>query len=738
MHLLPHICKHCLIIVGKPFPAGRRHGALTSNGLFPVTQWIDRNLEGVSSRADLAMKWHNDHNQYTQTGHDEPELHQGRIDAYTRICSDAEMLAMKYAANEAFKGVFNPVTGIYDIGNLLREEKGPLQPLFTSADALLEKLRGIKGDVESRIQTPIMAIAIDEASCFFDTDALKHDGMARERDSDVVVPDRYIALNRIMSCLRHKSIWMILASTQSQIKNLLPPADMVRHHGGSGHSVRIHGRSDEEAVEVRRQSKQLKCLKPFSLFPFDVRRRLYEPQNTEAKRKEFYVPVQDYLQVAQIKILGRPLWAAYDDIDVLKVARVKLLGGSDPDYDPSNKNHVFAVMAARVSLDVAIASPRAYSFSTNAVDAHLRVVMRIHIDPPTFETQSLSEPVIARTASRLLCGKSDIWNLSLKTLHHELLSPGLLDAGPWGELAARYLMILAQDHLRFRTTGAIDQNNMFTVHCLLRSLLNSTHHHVLDHLDQDISKSWMNFNHFVSTSSSGKEDKRQWVGCELLRRNAALQCARHQQDYDQYLPSYAGDISSAIDRKKIIHIFVQVKNRKKKSNPGKELGVQVVEASESIRESLPRAAKETGGSTYPTARRNRELVIWMDLGVQAAEHTVKLYRPQDKAQDLTWILHCIGASSPVYGCLESMKCQKAWKECFEIDSRHEVNTIDWADTDKLVAPLESYDETAKQAEQVHQYYEPGGDHDDGDSEKGGTNERAPVDDTTQTTEMDWS
>ena len=74
-----------------------------------------------------------------------------------------------------------------------------------------------------------MAIAIDEASYFFGTKALIHDGMTCERDSNVVVPDRYIALNRVMSCLRHKAIWMIFASTQSQIKNLLPPAHIISH-----------------------------------------------------------------------------------------------------------------------------------------------------------------------------------------------------------------------------------------------------------------------------------------------------------------------------------------------------------------------------------------------------------------------------------------------------------------------------------------------------------------------------
>ena len=198
------------------------------------------------------------------------------------------------------------------------------------------------------------------------------------------------------------------------------------------------------------------------------------------------------------------------------MAAVKLLGGPDHKYDPSNKNHVFAVMAARVNLDVAIANPRAYSFSADAVNAHLRVVMRIHLDPPTIETQTLSEPIIARAALRLLCDKSNTWNPCLRTLHHELLSPGLLDAGPWGELAARYLMILAQDHLRYVSTDRIDPSKMFTVNHLLRSLLNSAHHHILDHLDQDILGSWMNFSHFVSTLSWLNKDERPWVGCELL------------------------------------------------------------------------------------------------------------------------------------------------------------------------------------------------------------------------------
>ena len=711
MRLLPHICKHRLIIVGtlfffKPFSlVERRNGGLTSNGPFLVAQWIDRNLEDLFSRTDLAAKWHKDHNQYTQTEHRKPQLQQGRIDAYARICTDTDILATRFAENKAFQEVFSPIDGKYQIRKQLRRENGPLQPLFASADSLLEKLGGIKGDVTSGIQTPIMAIAIDEASCFFGTKALIHDGMACERDSDAVVPDRYIALNRVMSCLRHKAIWMIFASTQSQIKNLLPPAHIISHEGDSGHSFRAFDEEDDATVRLGGETKRLKCLQPFSLFPFDVRRRLHEPKDTEAKREEFYVPVQDYLQVAHIKRFGRPLWAAFDDTDVLKLAAVKLLGGPDHEYDPSNRNHVFAVMATRVKLDVAIANPRAFSFSADAVDAHLRVVKRIHIDPPTFETRSPSEPIAARAASELLCKISNTWNSSLRTLHRELLSPGLLDAGPWGELAARYLMILAQDHLRFSPTDPIDSSKMFTVHRLLRSLLNSTHHHVLNHLDQGISESWMNFSHFVSTSSSVKKDEQPWIGFELLRRNAALQYARCQRDYDQYLPSYAGDVASVIDPEKIVHVFVQVKNQKEKSNPGKELGVQVVEASESIRESLPRTDKETGVSTSSTARRNPKLVIWMELGIQTAEHTVKLYRPQDKAQDPTWILQCIGASSHVYGCLESMECQEAWKECFEMDSRPKPDPIEWAETDSLPEPLESPGETVKQTRQVYQYYQ---------------------------------
>ena len=90
------------------FPAGRRNGGLTtSNGPFLVTQWINRNLEIVSNRTDLAMKWHNHHNQYTQPKHDKLEPQQGQIDAYERICINPKMLAKKFANSEAFQEVFS-------------------------------------------------------------------------------------------------------------------------------------------------------------------------------------------------------------------------------------------------------------------------------------------------------------------------------------------------------------------------------------------------------------------------------------------------------------------------------------------------------------------------------------------------------------------------------------------------------------------------------------------------------
>ena len=127
----------------------------------------------------------------------------------------------------------------------------------------------------------------------------------------------------------------------------------------------------------------------------------------------------------------------------------------------------------------------------------------------------------------------------------------------------------------------------------------------------------------------------------------------------------------------------------------------------------------------------------MELGIQSAEHTVKLYRPRDDAQDSTWILQCIGASSDVYGCLESMNCQEAWKECFEMDVRENSDPIEWADTDRLHAPLQSSSESTKRMKQMRQFHKAEGVH-GGDSEKGGTGARVPVDDTAQNTKMDWS
>lgn len=52
-------------------------------------------------------------------------------------------------------------------------------------------------------------------------------------------------------------------------------------------------------------------------------------------------------------MFGRPLWAMYEKcaIDIIHTFALAKIFNSDGSYDPANKNHVFAAMAYRLSLN---------------------------------------------------------------------------------------------------------------------------------------------------------------------------------------------------------------------------------------------------------------------------------------------------------------------------------------------------------------------------------------------------
>ena len=81
----------------------------------------------------------------------------------------------------------------------------------------------------------------------------------------------------------------------------------------------------------------------------------------------------------------------------------------------------------------------------------------------------------------------------------------------------------------------------------------------------DFRKGWCNFSHFASTTTKLPENRKEFLDLifSLLRKNAALQLAPKQRDWDLLLPVYTGDVEKPIDRDHLSAIFVQIKNRQK-------------------------------------------------------------------------------------------------------------------------------------------------------------------------------
>jgi len=165
-------------------------------------------------------------------------------------------------------------------------------------------------------------------------------------------------------------------------------------------------------------------------------------------------PLNTFSTPEHMAMFGRPLWAMYEkcSIDVIhKFAWVKIFN-SDGSYCPASKDHVFAAMAYRLSLDptMSIADSSAKSLARRAVCAHLRIVVQMDLTTGTFATTTPSEPIVTDSLAMLLCrrnkpGGPTLWQESLDTLTSELLRPGNVGKGETGELYFRTLFNLILD-----------------------------------------------------------------------------------------------------------------------------------------------------------------------------------------------------------------------------------------------------------------------------------------------------
>ena len=126
------------------------------------------------------------------------------------------------------------------------------------------------------------------------------------------------------------------------------------------------------------------------------------------------------------------------------MASWKLRNGED--FNPKNKNHVFAILSQRLCLDPAMATSEAIELADRSVAHHMRILAGFSPKGDRFYTHSPSEPVLVMASIDLLYrSKSNDLPEVLNTLSRDLCGAGLVEKGILGELGARTLLLIARD-----------------------------------------------------------------------------------------------------------------------------------------------------------------------------------------------------------------------------------------------------------------------------------------------------
>src|SRR5260370_33870128 len=131
--------------------------------------------------------------------------------------------------------------------------------------------------------------------------------------------------------------------------------------------------------------------------------------------------------------------------DTVRTASLKLTNAVE--FDPKNKDHVFAVLSQRVCIEPVLVGSEAIGLADRSVAHHMRLITGISDDRRIFYTYSPSEPILVLGAVNNLYNTRDAKRsrLVVDTLSNHLCSSGLVEKGHTGELAALILLIFAPD-----------------------------------------------------------------------------------------------------------------------------------------------------------------------------------------------------------------------------------------------------------------------------------------------------
>jgi len=290
----------------------------------------------------------------------------------------------------------------------------------------------------------------------------------------------------------------------------------------------------------------------------------------EDRDKELSKPLETFCTINHMVLFGRPLWSTYEHEDastIQSLAIAKLL--CNKEFDATKAEHVLAVLSARVCLDPCLQNKASVRMTTDAVNSNLRLILRMDDEFGIIDTMSPSEPILSEAVAAIMSNRKrypeHTW---INTLVNSLLSPGVVDRGTCGELAARILCILARDHLlAAQDTTALGFARPFTVMAFLQSLFSDD---VFDSIQKslqpktvEIMGGTLNFTHFATTTTSLATATMLDLLSTLIREQTALQLRGGQTSWDLLIPVYMGDRAKKFDRTALTAILIQVKNQAK-------------------------------------------------------------------------------------------------------------------------------------------------------------------------------
>ncbi|KZT00164.1 uncharacterized protein LAESUDRAFT_764854 [Laetiporus sulphureus 93-53] len=339
-----------------------------------------------------------------------------------------------------------------------------------------------------------------------------------------------------------------------------------------------------------------------------------------AKQDDEFTNAEDALLISFLAALGRPYWYTLRYSPDLVRAAIKKLIYNDK-FDPTNREHVFAVFANRIVLELnhTMESSR---IAINAVRSHMRLLIGVH---DTFITTAApSEPMLAVAAAEVLNLNPQTYARALDTLMRRLIMDGVVtDRGRQGELCTRLLLTLARDKATLPKGGKFVDSTRRAVRPLrlsdfLKTLLGDDlgvkHQETtveatvgepttqkpkakktkaakpkaakskVDKAEadkaeaeqpkaekanpkdfvKDADKLWINFTHWVQTSEELSVITRKWLA-ELWKRGAGVQCTHIQALFDSLFVTYSGDLNEPFDESLLGYVIVQIKAKTKAS-----------------------------------------------------------------------------------------------------------------------------------------------------------------------------